>query len=107
MDLVGAMPLPTMDIYANKWRAKKVEKQFNTVVDELKKRGNFLIYPSGRLQLNGLEMIGGASFVHKLLEIYPETNIVLVRTSGLWGSQFSKALTGISPDFGSGSLELF
>jgi len=47
MDLVKAMPLPTMDTFANKWRSKKVEKQFNNVVNELKCKKNFLIYPSG------------------------------------------------------------
>ena len=100
MDLVGAMPLPTMDTMANKWRGKKVEAQFSAVAEELRRGGNFLIYPSGRLKLTGLEVLGGASFVHKLLQAAPETRVVLVRTTGLWGSQFSRALTGSSPDFG-------
>ena len=94
------MPLPTMDIMANKWRGKKVEKQFDNVVNELKSKKNFLIYPSGRLKQTGMELIGGASFVHRLLQACPEVNIVLIRTTGLWGSQFSRALTGASPDFG-------
>jgi long-chain-fatty-acid--[acyl-carrier-protein] ligase len=100
LDLVKAMPLPTMDALANKWRGKKVQKQFNNVVDALKTGSNFLIYPSGRLKHTGLELIGGASFVHNLLQASPEANLVLVRTTGLWGSQFSRALTGASPDFG-------
>jgi long-chain-fatty-acid--[acyl-carrier-protein] ligase len=105
MDLVKAMPLPTMDVLANKWRGKKVQKQFDNVVSELKNKANFLIYPSGRLKISGVEMIGGASFIHKLLQAAPETNIVLVRTTGLWGSKFSRALTGSSPDFGKILLE--
>lgn len=100
MDLVGAMPLPTMDIMANKWRGKKVQEQFDNVTSALKKGDNFLIYPSGRLKHTGLERIGGASFVHDLLDACPETNVVLVRTTGLWGSKFSRALTGESPEFG-------
>ncbi len=100
MQLVQAMPLPSMDAQANRWRGKKVEKQFLAIVEELKKGGNFLIYPSGRLKITNLELIGGASFVHNLLQACPEANVVLVRTTGLWGSQFSKALTGSSPDFG-------
>lgn len=99
MDLVRALPLPTMEEKANKWRGKKVEKQFKSIVDKLKGKENFLIYPSGRLKSNGLELIGGASFIHKLLQAAPETNLVLIRTTGLWGSKFSKALTGSSPDF--------
>jgi long-chain-fatty-acid--[acyl-carrier-protein] ligase len=100
MDLVKAMPLPTMDVMANKWRGKKVEKQFNQVVNELKAKKNFLIYPSGRLKHTGMELIGGASFIHNLLQACPEANLVLIRTTGLWGSKFSRALTGASPDFG-------
>lgn len=100
LDLAKVLPIPTMDVGASKWRAKKVEKQFNTIVELLKKKQNFLIYPSGRLQFSNQEVIGGASFVHRLLEACPEANVVLVRTTGLWGSMFSRALTGISPDFG-------
>jgi long-chain-fatty-acid--[acyl-carrier-protein] ligase len=100
MDQVKAMPLPTMDIMATPRRAKKVEKQFNNIAEALRSKGNFLIYPSGRLKVTGTEVVGGASFIHKLVQAVPEANVVLVRTSGLWGSQFSKALTGSSPDFG-------
>src|ERR1700722_10707521 len=100
MDLVNAMPLPTMDMMANKWRGKRVEKLLNTIVGELKQGKSFLIYPSGRLKHTGMELIGGASFVHNVMQACPEANVVLVRTRGLWGSQFSRALTGASPDFG-------
>jgi long-chain-fatty-acid--[acyl-carrier-protein] ligase len=99
LDLARVLPIPTMDITASRWRAKKVEKQFNTIVDLLKKGNNFLIYPSGRLKISSAEVVGGASFVHRLLEVCPEANVVLVRTTGLWGSMFSRALTGSSPDF--------
>ncbi len=100
MDLVMALPFPTMDTLANQWRAKKVKKLFDRVIEELNKKGNFLIYPSGRLKVSGTEWVGGASFVHDLLQAAPEISIVLVRTTGLWGSKFSKAITGSSPDFG-------
>ncbi|HEY2810331.1 MAG TPA: AMP-binding protein [Rhabdochlamydiaceae bacterium] len=99
LDLAKVLPIPSMDAAANKWRAKKVEKQFCAIVEKIKNKENFLIYPSGRLKISGMEVIGGASFVHHLLEACPEANIVLVRTTGLWGSMFSRALTGSSPDF--------
>ena len=51
LDLARVLPIPTMDTSANKWRAKKVEKQFNHIVDELRMGENFLIYPSGRLKI--------------------------------------------------------
>lgn len=107
MDLIRAMPLPTMDAGVNRFRSKRVENQFNGIVEGLKKQENFLIYPSGRLKITGAEMLGGASFVHKLVQTVPETNLVLVRTTGLWGSKFSKALTGSSPNFHQVLLECF
>ncbi|MBY0528853.1 MAG: AMP-binding protein [Rhabdochlamydiaceae bacterium] len=99
MKFVRALPMPSTEGAVTAWRAKKILKQFEAVAGELKNRENFLIYPSGRLKMNGLEMIGGASFVHDLLQACPDTNVVLVRTTGLWGSQFSRAIIGASPDF--------
>ncbi len=100
MQLANALPLPSTDGVVNHWRAKKIHAQLQTLASALKKGDNFLIYPSGRLKLSGTEMIGGASLVHDLLQECPETNVVLIRTTGLWGSQFSRAITGASPDFG-------
>jgi len=99
LDLAKVLPIPTMDVAANKWRAKKIARQFNRIVDALRMGENFLVYPSGRLKVSGMELLGGASFVQRLIETCPEANIVLVRTTGLWGSMFSRALTGSSPDF--------
>lgn len=99
MRWVGALPLPTMDRQANARRGKKVKQKFQQVVDELQRGGHLLIYPSGRLKATEDERLEGASFVHDLLQAAPDVNVVLVRTTGLWGSLFSKALTGKSPDF--------
>lgn len=104
MDLVGATPLPTMDLMATPRRAKKVKQQFDRVAEAVNRGENFLIYPSGKLKRTGAEKMGGASFVHDLLGACPTANVVLVRTTGLWGSLFSKALTGQSPKFGKALL---
>ncbi|MDR2539588.1 MAG: AMP-binding protein [Chlamydiales bacterium] len=100
MKLVKAIPLPSMDAMASKWRGKKVDQCMQEIVKGLKEKNHFMIYPSGRLKISGFEIIGGASFVHRLLQFCPDLNIVLVRTTGLWGSQFSRAITGTSPNFG-------
>lgn len=100
MDLVKAIPLPTMDALASKWRGKRVDQCMHEIVKGLKEKSHFMIYPSGRLKVSGLEIIGGASFVHRLLQLCPDANVVLIRTTGLWGSQFSRAITGVSPNFG-------
>ncbi|MEN9343821.1 MAG: hypothetical protein RLZZ453_608 [Chlamydiota bacterium] len=100
MDLIGALVLPQMDAKANRFRAERVQKQFVKMVDVLKGGGRLLIYPSGKLRGGTEEKIGGASLVHNFLEAYPDVQIVLIRTTGLWGSLFSKALNGRSPSFG-------
>ncbi len=98
--LVGAIPIPDLSGVVNRWKQKKVEKCFQQIADGLKKGSNYLIYPAGKLKLTAEESIGGASFAHNLVQECPEANVVLIRTTGLWGSRFSKALTGATPDFG-------
>jgi long-chain-fatty-acid--[acyl-carrier-protein] ligase len=98
--LIGAIPLPDFNGTVNKWKQKKIEKTFAYMHEKLMFGSNFLIYPSGRLKHAGEEVVGGASFVHTLLQKYPDANVVLIRTTGLWGSRFSRALTGATPDFG-------
>ncbi|MEI8300245.1 MAG: AMP-binding protein, partial [Chlamydiota bacterium] len=60
---------------------------------------NFIIYPSGHLKKAGYEVIGGNSFIHRLIHECPDVKIVLIRTTGLWGSCFSRAITGQVPPF--------
>ncbi len=98
--LVGSVPIPELDTVVNKWKQKKIEKTFNYIKQQLKAGENFLIYPSGKLKLTPQEVIGGASFVHQLVQECPDTPVVLIRTTGLWGSRFSCALTGGAADFG-------
>jgi long-chain-fatty-acid--[acyl-carrier-protein] ligase len=99
MRLVGAFPIPHVETTANQWKVKRVEKAFNTIKQGLQAGENFLIYPSGSLKKEGYEVIGGNSFIHRLIHEYPDVKIVLIRTSGLWGSCFSRALTGEVPNF--------
>jgi len=100
LKLVGSIPLPDFNGTVNKWKQKKIEKTFAYMHEKLMFGRNFLIYPSGRLKHAGEEVVGGASFVHTLLQQCPDANVVLIRTTGLWGSRFSRALTGTTPDFG-------
>ena len=97
--LVGAVPVPDFTGAVNKWKEKKIRKVLDFVGKEIKAGSNFLIYPAGRLKHEAEEVLGGASFVHTLLQQCPEASVILVRTTGLWGSHFSRALTGKSPDF--------
>ncbi len=101
LDLVRVLPVPSMAEQANQWRGKEVAKILGSIQEQIHEGENFIIYPSGKLKRSGLERIGGASFVHSLLQEDPQIPIVLVRTTGLWGSSFSVAQTGESPHFAS------
>lgn len=97
MKLLNALPIPDFETSSNSLKRKKGEEIIQTVIQDLKKGDNFLIYPSGRTKMDNFEVIGAASAAHRIVQEAPEANIVLVRTKGLWGSSFSRVLTGKSP----------
>ncbi|PCI75989.1 2-acyl-glycerophospho-ethanolamine acyltransferase [Candidatus Aerophobetes bacterium] len=99
MDLVGAMPLPDFDKSSNQWKKNQYAKAMKKVGDSLTHGGQFLIYPSGHLKHEGTEHLGASSMVHKLLKDRTNVDVVLIRSTGLWGSSFSRAITGKSPNF--------
>ncbi|NGX61602.1 MAG: Bifunctional protein Aas [Chlamydiae bacterium] len=97
LHFVGAVSVPSFAGTSNSFKRKEIEKTFEKIYSLLDQKENVLIYPAGYLKSQGAEMIGGASGVYKILQERPETNVVLVRSRGLWGSSFSKALTGVTP----------
>jgi len=99
MDLVKAIPIPDFESSISDLKIEKGEEVINKIEKGLKRKESFLLYPSGKLKHTGKEIIGGASATHDLIQRCPETNVVLIRTIGLWGSRFSRAITGKSPDF--------
>ncbi|HSX38370.1 MAG TPA: AMP-binding protein [Chlamydiales bacterium] len=97
MRLIRAIPIPNFDTSINQFKVKKAEDAIREIADGLEKGENFILYPAGRLKNSGREVIGGASGTHALLQERPNTPIVLIRTTGLWGSSFSRALQGKAP----------
>lgn len=97
MRQMDALPIPDFDVSSNTLKRKKSEKVMNEVIKGLKSGDHFLIYPAGRIKASAYETIGGASGVHRVLQEAPEANVVLMRIKGLWGSKFSRALTGAKP----------
>lgn len=95
--LMDALPVPNFHTSLNSLKRKKNEQVFQTVIEGIKNKQNFLVYPAGKTKNTSLESIGGASGVHKIIQESPDVNVVLVRTKGLWGSSFSRAFTGVSP----------
>lgn len=96
MRLMNAIPVPDFDNTSNSLKKKRSDQVFTDVIDGLKKGDSFLIYPAGRTKSQAKEQITGSG-VHRILQEAPETNVILVRTKGLWGSSFSRALLGRSP----------
>jgi long-chain-fatty-acid--[acyl-carrier-protein] ligase len=96
--LIDALPVPNFHTTTNSLKRKKNEEVFQAVIDGLNNKQNFLVYPAGKTKDTNLEIIGGASGAHKIIQGAPTLNVVLVRTKGLWGSSFSRAFTpGSSP----------
>lgn len=95
--LTKGIPIPDFE-KVNQLKVKRAQIAFGKVRDALKSGDNIVIFPSGKFKSQGKEIVGGASGAHDLIEQSPEINVVLVRLTGLWGSSFSKALTGASPD---------
>jgi long-chain-fatty-acid--[acyl-carrier-protein] ligase len=99
MKLIRAKPVSEFDKAISTYKLKAAEKLFQDVVDDLKNKKMVLFYPSSALKMTSEEKIGGRSLAHATIQAAPETEILLVRITGLWGSMFSKAYTEKTPDF--------
>ncbi len=97
MKFVRALAIPNFSRASNSLKRKRGEKVLEEVCEGLRHGESFMIYPAGRLKSSGYEQIGGASAVHRIVQDVPEAQLVLVRTTGLWGSSFSRAATGKTP----------
>lgn len=102
--LIRAIPIPNFESAVNEYKVKQAEKSMQEIAAGLKNGDNFIVYPTGRLKSTAKELLGGASGTHELLKECPEANVVLIRTTGLWGSSFSRALIGRSPKLGATML---
>ena len=101
MKWVRAIPMPDMEFDSGPYKRRRIERALEDVSERLRHGENILIYPSGRLSVTGQERLGAASGVQAILRNYPDVFVVMVRIKGLYGSIFSKALTGgHTPDVG-------
>lgn len=59
------------------------------------------MYPSGQIYLQNFESVVGKKAAHAVVSALPQNvRVLTVRTTGLWGSSFSKAFAGDSPNLG-------
>lgn len=96
MRFMNAIPVPNFVAASNSLKKKRTEQAFDKMIEGLVRGDNFLIYPAGKVKHQAREVVSGSG-VHATLQAAPETNVVLVRITGLWGSSFSRAQTGSTP----------
>jgi len=94
MKWVRAIPMPDMEFDSGPYKRRRIERALEDVSERLRQGENILVYPSGRLSVTGEERLGAASGVQTIIRNYPDVFVVMVRVKGLYGSIFSKALTG-------------
>lgn len=101
--LLRAIKVPDV-VTASADARQRAEGAVGAVIDALKAGENVILWPSGRLQRNGQERVGGSRTVADVLAAVPNVTVVLVRTRGLWGSLYSWA-RGHSPGLGKSALQ--
>ena len=98
INLSKPIAVPKFHLHSNVFTKERGEAAYRKICQGLRNGENFVMSPAGRLKLTGVESLGGSSWAHRILHDVSEANIVLVRYDGLWGSIFSRAITGQSPD---------
>ena len=96
MLLFNALEIPNLEKVSLAAKSQ-AQGSIKELVKGLEKGENFIIWPSGKLQRNGLETLGSNSGTSDILKLSPNANVLLIRTTGLWGSRFSHAYTGSRP----------
>ena len=77
-----------------------VEAGMQRVLEALQAGDSVLLYPAGKIYRTARENLGGTSGAALILQKMPGLRVVLVRTTGLWGSSFGYGATGKPPHFG-------
>lgn len=97
--LLRAVRVPDLQQASGEAR-QRTQQAIQEVIDGMKRGENFVVWPAGRAERDGVERLGPARATADILQAVPEANVVLVRTRGVWGSTFSYARTGKAPDLG-------
>lgn len=95
---IGAVSVS--DMSAGSRDTKVLNFVTNQVSNALNDGKNILLYPSGQITGQGYEKIFNKQSAWAVVNELPDnTQVVAVRISGLWGSMWSKAWIGKSPNF--------
>jgi acyl-[acyl-carrier-protein]-phospholipid O-acyltransferase / long-chain-fatty-acid--[acyl-carrier-protein] ligase len=99
-DLVGTIPIPDIK-RVGRGAKDSIENALAAVITALNNGQNVVLYPAGRAYRSRFEKLRSTSAVETILRSCPDVRIVLVRTTGLWGSTFSWA-SGQAPSIDAG-----
>ncbi len=105
--------LPVLKMFFKNWGAVRISdlekgsRNINVLneitasaIKAFKYQKSIVIYPSGQIASQGYEKILNKKGAHEIVKSLPDNvQIIGVRINGLWGSQWSKAWTGSSPNF--------
>jgi len=86
----GAKPIPDV-AKEGPAAAQRIHEALGECIDDLRAGRNVLLYPSGHVYRGRYEDLRGNSAVETILQELPDVRVVVVRTTGLWGSMFSWA----------------
>ncbi len=87
---IRVLPLPDLGVSGIAGH-DAVLAQIRRCVEALKAGDNLLFYPAGRIYRSRQEKLRGNGGLSRILQEFPECKVVLVRTTGLWGSDFGRA----------------
>lgn len=98
LSLLKPVLIPNFLSSINQYKLQKTQKALNEVVEGIQSGDNFLIFPAGRLKFTSKESLKGTVVIHQIISEKPDTDLLLCRISGLWGSQFSRAISRTPPN---------
>lgn len=91
VDRLGIKPIPDPKLHGAA-ALKEVAEVIQHSIDELRRGENYMLYPAGRIYQSRYEHLGSNSAVETILQEVKDVRVLLVRTTGLWGSSFSRAV---------------
>jgi len=91
LNKVRALLIPDLSQQSNQQGRNEVATALTAMEESLRQGDALLVYPAGRIYRSVNEVVSGSSAVDRLVKAVPDARVVLVRTSGLWGSRFSRA----------------
>ncbi len=102
-EMLGVLPIADVG-RTEEGAADRAQQSIQTCIAALKRGENVLLYPAGRLIRSREDRLGSVSGAHQIVTALPDVRVVLVRTTGLWGSSFGWA-GGKPPQLETGLME--